>query len=89
MPISWNEIRHNAVAFARDWAGVAREDAEAKVTLGAIADAFLTHDREIVAACEDSVVRVVEEASYHIRRGRGLVPLPIRPAIALPSAMVP
>ena len=30
MPISWNEIRHNAVAFSKEWAGVAREDAEAK-----------------------------------------------------------
>ncbi len=28
MPISWNEIRHNAVAFARDWAGESRENAE-------------------------------------------------------------
>jgi hypothetical protein len=30
MPISWNEIRHNAVAFSKEWAGVSREDAEAK-----------------------------------------------------------
>lgn len=30
MPISWNEIHHNAVAFAKDWAGVAREEADAK-----------------------------------------------------------
>jgi hypothetical protein len=30
MPISWNEIRHNAVAFSKDWAGASREDAEAK-----------------------------------------------------------
>ncbi len=30
MPISWNEIRHNAVAFAREWEGVSREEAEAK-----------------------------------------------------------
>lgn len=30
MPISWNEIRHNAMAFAKDWAAVSREDAEAK-----------------------------------------------------------
>ena len=30
MPASWNEIRHNAVAFARQWAEVSREDAEAK-----------------------------------------------------------
>ncbi|HEV3024030.1 MAG TPA: type IIL restriction-modification enzyme MmeI, partial [Pirellulales bacterium] len=28
MPISWNEIRHNALTFARDWAGAARENAE-------------------------------------------------------------
>ena len=30
MPISWNEIRHNAVAFSKSWAGVASERAEAK-----------------------------------------------------------
>ncbi len=30
MPISWNEIRHNAVAFSKAWADVAREEAEAK-----------------------------------------------------------
>lgn len=30
MPISWNEIRDNALSFAREWAGAAREDTEAK-----------------------------------------------------------
>ena len=30
MPISWNEIRQNAIAFSRDWKGVEREEAEAK-----------------------------------------------------------
>ncbi len=25
MPISWNEIRHNAVAFSKEWAGASRE----------------------------------------------------------------
>jgi len=30
MPISWNEIRHNAVAFSKEWTGVSREEAEAK-----------------------------------------------------------
>ena len=30
MPISWNEIRHNAVAFSKAWAGVSSEKAEAK-----------------------------------------------------------
>ena len=28
MPISWNEIRHNAIQFARQWAGVSSEIAE-------------------------------------------------------------
>ena len=28
MPISWNEIRHNAIAFAREWAGARSESAE-------------------------------------------------------------
>ncbi|MFN0199693.1 MAG: class I SAM-dependent DNA methyltransferase [Planctomycetaceae bacterium] len=31
MPISWNEIRHNAVAFSKDWADVSREDSEAEI----------------------------------------------------------
>lgn len=30
MPISWNEIRHNAVAFSQEWADESNEDAEAK-----------------------------------------------------------
>jgi hypothetical protein len=30
MPISWNEIRQNAIRFSREWSGESREDAEAK-----------------------------------------------------------
>ncbi len=30
MPISWNEIRQNAVCFSREWAEETREHAEAK-----------------------------------------------------------
>lgn len=30
MPLSWNEIRTNALAFSRDWAGATRENADAK-----------------------------------------------------------
>lgn len=30
MPISWNEIRHNAVRFSKEWASGSREGAEAK-----------------------------------------------------------
>jgi topoisomerase-like DNA binding C4 zinc finger protein/restriction-modification enzyme MmeI-like protein len=28
MPISWNEIRHNAIKFSRDWTGATSERAE-------------------------------------------------------------
>jgi len=30
MPLSWNEIRQNAIRFARDWSDASREDADAK-----------------------------------------------------------
>lgn len=30
MPLSWNEIRSRALAFSKEWAGEAREHAEAK-----------------------------------------------------------
>jgi len=28
MPLSWNEIRHRAIAFSKDWTGVKRESSE-------------------------------------------------------------
>ncbi len=30
MPLSWNEIRHNAIRFSKEWAGETREEAEGK-----------------------------------------------------------
>jgi len=30
MPISWNEIRHNAIGFAKERAGETREEVEGK-----------------------------------------------------------
>lgn len=30
MPLSWNEIRSRALAFAKHWADACNEDAEAK-----------------------------------------------------------
>ena len=57
---------------------IAFDDDEARDRLGAIADAFLAHDRPIHRRCEDSVVR----ASFPIRRSRGYAPA----AIAAPRS---
>ncbi len=52
-------------------------DGEAEVRLGAIADYFLVHDREIFTRCDDSVVRIVRGKLQPVRRSRGYVPNPI------------
>ena len=52
-------------------------DNEAEVRLGAIADYFLVHNREIFTRCDDSVVRVVRGKIQPVRRSRGYVPNPI------------
>jgi hydrogenase maturation protein HypF len=61
---------------------IAVDDGEARERLGAIADAFLAHDRPIHRRCEDSVVR----AAFPVRRSRGHVPgsLPLPVAAARP-----
>ena len=45
--------------------------------LSRIADAFLLHERRIVARCDDSVVRFAAGKPVFLRRSRGWVPEPI------------
>lgn len=45
--------------------------------LGDVVDAALVHDREIVARCDDSVVRFVDDRRRFVRRSRGWVPVPL------------
>jgi hydrogenase maturation protein HypF len=54
---------------------IAIDNDEARARLGAIADVFLMHDREILQRCDDSVAAVVDGAPQLIRRARGFVPL--------------
>jgi hydrogenase maturation protein HypF len=52
-------------------------DDSAKKDLSTIADAFLTHDRDIHVRNDDSIVRVVSGAPVIMRRSRGFVPEPL------------
>jgi hydrogenase maturation protein HypF len=62
---------------------IAIDNDEARARLGAIADVFLMHDREILQRCDDSVAAVVDGAPQLIRRARGFVPL----GVELPAAL--
>ena len=54
------------------------DDAQAFTTLRGIADYFLTHNRPILRALDDSVVRVIHGKITVLRRARGFAPLPIK-----------
>ncbi len=66
---------------------IVRETSEAMARLAGIADAMLDHDRDVVARCDDSVVRVSAGALQFIRRSRGYTPAVIRMACAGPSVL--
>ncbi len=50
---------------------------EARTRLAGVADAWLTHDREIVNRLDDSVMRFAAGAPRTLRRARGFAPAPL------------
>jgi hydrogenase maturation protein HypF len=56
---------------------IAYRDDDALSRLGAIADAFLTHDRPVHIRTDDSVVRAFRGRPMPVRRSRGYVPEPV------------
>ncbi len=71
---------------------------EALRDLGDVAGSFLTHDREIVARIDDSVVRVVPPPTRAVddgrapatlmRRARGFAPLPVALPVPTPEPLI-
>lgn len=68
---------------------IATDNDEARSRLGALADAFLMHDRAIRTRCDDSVIRIFSRpvesgeaelagTEYPLRRSRGYAPYPVR-----------
>ena len=60
---------------------------EATTRLKDIADHFLMHNRPIVRACDDSVVRLTRGRAGILRRARGYAPLGIRVSGELPPVL--
>jgi hydrogenase maturation protein HypF len=56
---------------------ICTDEQEALERLGRIADAFLVHDRPIVRAIDDSIVRIVAGQETVLRRARGFAPRPL------------
>jgi len=61
---------------------------EALGRLGAIADLFLLHNRDVVRRLDDSVMRSSKEGCFLVRRSRGWVPMPLPLPVASPHPIL-
>jgi hydrogenase maturation protein HypF len=64
-----------------------KDDDEARNALFGLADAFLTHDREILHRCDDSVMKWQGKTPAFIRRARGYTPRRIKLPYGGPSVL--
>jgi hypothetical protein len=63
MPLSWNEIRHRAIAFSKEWTGAKREQAEKQTFWNEFFDVFGV-PRRAVASFEEPVQRISGDYGY-------------------------
>jgi len=64
-----------------------KDDGEARQSLSGLADAFLTHNRDILHRCDDSVMKWQATAPAFIRRARGYTPRRIMLPFSGPSVL--
>jgi hypothetical protein len=57
MPLSWNEIRHNVIAFSKEWTGVKSEQAEKQTFWNEFFNVFGIR-RRVVASFEEPVKKI-------------------------------
>jgi hypothetical protein len=63
MPLSWNEIRHRAIAFSKEWAGEKSESAEKQTFWNEFFQVFGVR-RRVVASFEEPVKKISGEYGY-------------------------
>lgn len=63
MPLSWNEIRHRAIAFSKDWTGVTSEQAEKQTFWNEFFNVFGIR-RRVVASFEEPVKKISGKYGY-------------------------
>ena len=64
MPLSWNEIKHRAIAFSKEWQHETREEAEAKSFWDAFFHVF-GQQRRHVASYEEPVKKTLRRLGLH------------------------
>jgi hypothetical protein len=63
MPLSWNEIRHRAIAFSKEWTGIKREQAEKQTFWNEFFNVFGV-PRRAVASFEEPVKNLSGDYGY-------------------------
>jgi hypothetical protein len=63
MPLSWNEIRHRAIAFSKEWVGAKSESAEKQTFWNEFFDVFGVR-RRVVASFEEPVKKISGKYGY-------------------------